>query len=118
MGQGVAGKVAANRVPTILNGEAHKNPGFEEVGSSAVPRSRWESTIVYPLFASGTLVGMLTFNRLAQGALYIPRDLERASVLASQVLLALENVQLEKQAATAEKLGSHRTPLGRGRPRN
>jgi len=49
---------------------------------------------------------MLTFNRLTDERPFNQADIEHASVLASQVLLALENLRLARQTAISEKLAA------------
>ncbi|HEX3595090.1 MAG TPA: ATP-binding protein [Polyangiaceae bacterium] len=102
VGEGIAGRIAASGKPTIINGSARSVADF----SDAVPRAHVKSSIVYPLMSGSRLVGVITFNRLTEERPYAQRDIEQASVLASQVLLALENLRLSRQTAISEKLAA------------
>jgi signal transduction histidine kinase/DNA-binding response OmpR family regulator len=102
IGEGIAGRIAETGVPTVINGSASDRAEF--AGSTA--RTRIKSSIVYPIKTSSRLVGMLTFNRLTNDRPYDANDLENASVLASQVMLALENLRLSQQTAVSEKLAA------------
>lgn len=102
IGEGIAGRVAASGKPTIINGTASKMAQFAD----AVSRSQVKSSIIYPLVSGSRLVGVLTFNRLTDDRPYNRTDLDQASVLASQVMLALENLRLARQTAINEKLAA------------
>jgi signal transduction histidine kinase len=102
VGEGIAGRIAESGVPTVINGNAADRAEF----AGATPRERVKSSIVYPIKAGSRLVGVLTFNRLVDGRPYHATDLENASVLASQVMLALENLRLARQTAINEKLAA------------
>ena len=52
------------------------------------------------------MVGVLTFNRLSGDRPYRSADLDTAAVLASQALLALENLRLSRQSAMNERLAA------------
>ncbi|HEY3593545.1 MAG TPA: ATP-binding protein, partial [Polyangiaceae bacterium] len=101
-GEGIAGKVALSLTPVILHGSAGE--GRKEGVDDA--RNEVKSSIVYPLVSDRRLVGMLTFNRTSDARLFRPYDLEKASVLGSQVLLALEASRLTRQSITSEKLAA------------
>jgi two-component system NtrC family sensor kinase len=102
LGQGVAGRVAASGKPTIINGLASERAEF----SDSAARHHVKSSIVYPLVSGSRLVGMLTFNRLTEERPFQQVDLEQAAVLASQVMLALENLRLARQTAISERLAA------------
>jgi two-component system NtrC family sensor kinase len=101
-GEGIAGKVAVSLTPVILQGDA----GGPRENGVADARSRVKSSIVYPLVSDRRLVGMLTFNRTNDARPFRPYDLEKAGVLGSQVLLALETSRLTRQNITTEKLAA------------
>jgi signal transduction histidine kinase len=61
---------------------------------------------VYPLILADEVIGILTFNRLTDDCPFRPTDLDRAAVLASQVVLALQNSRLVRQNVMAEKLAA------------
>ncbi len=102
LGEGVAGKVALSRTPLVIEGDVSRYA--ELAGLAGRPRVR--SSIVYPLVLADEVFGILTFNRLTEERPFGAADLEKAGVLASQVLLALENSRLARQSATAEKLAA------------
>jgi two-component system, NtrC family, sensor kinase len=101
VGEGIAGRVALSRKPLLLNGDASQT-GLHK----SKPQSRVRSSIIYPLVMADRVAGILTFNRLRDDVPYREGDLETAGVLASQVLLALENSRLARQSATAERLAA------------
>jgi signal transduction histidine kinase len=102
VGEGVAGKVAASRAPLIIQGDVRNLAGFERVSQSNLAKS----SIVYPIVSDKRLVGMLTFNRNDTTRPFRQHDVEKAGVLASQVLLALETTRLVRQNITNEKLAA------------
>jgi signal transduction histidine kinase len=101
IGEGIAGRIAETRTPAIVNGDVSKPSRRDAAGQPPV-----RSSIVYPLTAAGSLVGLLTFNRTAEGRDYTEADLDVASVLASQIVLALENARFVEQNATSERLAA------------
>jgi signal transduction histidine kinase len=102
IGEGVAGRVAASRSPLVIQGDVRQQAGFRGVTNS----NGAKSSIVYPLVSDRRLVGMLTFNRLSTARPFRQHDLEKAGVLASQVLLSLETTRLVRQNLTNEKLAA------------
>ncbi len=62
--------------------------------------------IVYPLKVGERLAGVLTMGRWLAGRPFRRGDVERASALASQVLLAIENSRLATQATANERLAT------------
>jgi signal transduction histidine kinase len=98
-GQGIAGRIALSRRPTIITGEAHPK-GDREPGNP----SRVRTSIVYPLVSEDQLLGIVTFNRLSLDRPYEQRDLERAGALADQIVLAVENCRLAQRNAVTDKL--------------
>ncbi len=61
------------------------------------------SYILYPLCMSERLVGVLVMSRLVNPRAFRKADLDKASVIASQTLLALENMRLVRHAIAAER---------------
>jgi two-component system NtrC family sensor kinase len=102
LGERVAGRVAATREPVILTTRIENDPRYPDVDGSG----RVKSSIVYPLVATDKVVGILNINRASNPAPFRNHDLERAGVLASQVLLALENANLSRQLVTSERMAS------------
>jgi signal transduction histidine kinase len=110
-GEGIAGKVAVSLTPLILQGDAGRQRagrGENEARKDVLTDSRDQvkSSIIYPLVSDRRLVAMLTFNRTANPTPFRPYDLEKAGVLGSQVLLALEASRLTRQSITNEKLAA------------
>jgi signal transduction histidine kinase len=102
IGEGIAGRVAASGNPIIINGKATNVARFADT----VARGHVKSSIVYPLVSGSRLVGMITFNRLTDERPYGRADLDQASVLGSQIMLALENLRLSRQTAISERLAA------------
>ncbi|MBI3178368.1 MAG: response regulator, partial [Deltaproteobacteria bacterium] len=90
IGERVAGRVAQSREPALLPDGLGQDARFADVPTFG----RVRSSIVYPLFAGDRLLGVLNISRLQNPKPFRKEDLERASVLAAQVTLALENVRL------------------------
>lgn len=64
------------------------------------------SYIVYPLCASERLVGVLVISRLVNPRAFRKPDVETTAVIASQTLLALENMRLVRQAIASERFAT------------
>ena len=99
-GARVASRVATSREPALIQNDLAADPRFADLQSF----NRVRSSIVYPLIAGERLVGVLNINRVSTPRPFRKQDLERASVLASQVFLALENRRLLQSVATSERL--------------
>jgi len=69
--------------------------------SASVP-----SYIIYPLCMSERLVGVLVISRLVNPRAFRQLDVDKASVIASQTLLALENMRLVRHAIAAERFAT------------
>jgi two-component system, NtrC family, sensor kinase len=91
--------VVAQRRPRVLQGQLSGYPELKGVSG----QSRLASSIVFPLFAGERLVGVLNLGRRG-GRPFCALDLERASILGAQVLLALENTRLLRDTVAAERL--------------
>lgn len=102
LGERIAGRIAASREPVLIDDDLSKDARFKDVPS----HGRVRSSIVYPLLSGDRLVGVLNINRVAGSRRFRKQDLERASVLASQVLLALENAELLRRLVESERLAS------------
>jgi signal transduction histidine kinase/ActR/RegA family two-component response regulator len=86
----------------VIESTLSSDPRFSDISALRGVRS----SIVYPLVAGDHLVGLLSINRVRNPRPYRRADLERASVLASQVLLALENRRLLQSVAVSERLAA------------
>lgn len=64
------------------------------------------SCILYPLFSGNRLVGLLEISRVVNPRRFTQNDLDKAAVLASQILLALENMRLMRHALSTERLAT------------
>jgi signal transduction histidine kinase len=102
LSEGVAGRVAANGEPTLLPDGIAEDPRFSDLTSTGPIRS----SIVYPLLAGKRVIGVLSINRFSNRRPFRKPDLERAAILASQILLALENARLIRQVVSSERLAS------------
>lgn len=102
LGERVAGRVAVSRQPTLIQAELSSDPRFADVKSFR----RTKSSIVYPLFLGERLVGVLNIGRISNLRPFRKQDMERATVLTSQILLALENQRLLHQLAATERLAA------------
>ena len=102
VGEGIAGRVALSRTPLVICGDASAHPDLH----GATTYGRVRSSVVYPLILADEVIGILTFNRLTDDFPFRPTDLDRAAVLASQVVLALQNSRLVRQNVMAEKLAA------------
>ncbi|NVB78234.1 MAG: response regulator [Kofleriaceae bacterium] len=69
-------------------------------------RPNVQSCIIYPMCAGERLIGVLGISRVVNQRPFRRLDLEKAAVLASQILLALENMRLVRQAIAAERLAT------------
>jgi len=100
MGERVAGWAAHNREPVLITEGLEQDIRFKDIPSFG----RVKSSIVYPITAGDRLVGVLNVNRVAEARPFRKLDLDKAAVLASQILLALENARLVRQIATTQQL--------------
>jgi signal transduction histidine kinase len=100
LGERVAGIVAQSRAPALLGEELGDDIRFANVPS----HKRVRSSIVYPITAGDRLIGVLNLNRIAEARPFRKLDLEKAAVLASQIMLALDNARLIRQIATTQQL--------------
>jgi signal transduction histidine kinase/CheY-like chemotaxis protein len=98
----VAARIARDRQPALISAELGTDPRFADIEDYR----RVSSSIVYPLVSGERLVGVLNLNRLGRHRPFRRSDLDRAAVLASQALLALENARLLRQMVASERLAS------------
>lgn len=98
--ESVGRDVHARIVPSVIERAAMlREPLIES--DPAVP-----SYILYPLCKSERLVGVLVISRLVNPRAFRKLDVDKASVIASQTLLALENMRLVRQAIAAERFAT------------
>jgi signal transduction histidine kinase/DNA-binding response OmpR family regulator len=102
LSDGIAGRVAAIGEPALLPDRIDEDPRFSDLTSTG----RIRSSIVYPLLAGKRVIGVLSINRFKNRRPFRKPDLERAAILASQILLALENARLIRQVVSSERLAS------------
>jgi signal transduction histidine kinase/CheY-like chemotaxis protein len=98
----IAGQIAARHEPALIVGDPGADPRFEGVRG----HGRAVSSIVYPLVSGRRVLGVLNLNRAAGRVSFVPQDVQRAGVVAGQVVLALENARLVERAAAAERLAA------------
>jgi two-component system NtrC family sensor kinase len=92
-------RVAAMGRPKVLPQDAGGDQGLLDIAPAT-------SLIIYPLMVGGRCAGVLTCARFTDPRPFRRSDVERASVLAAQVTLALENERLLKQSVANERLAS------------
>jgi two-component system, NtrC family, sensor kinase len=102
LGEDVAQQAARSRTPLVWEGDPFDPRAIE----GAPARARTPSILGYPLVLGDELLGLLSFSRSTGESPFGPADSEKAAVLASQVLLALENARLARQNVTSEKLAA------------
>jgi len=101
LGERIAGRAAADRAPLLLHGPLDEDLRFPEIDD--VARDIFTS-IVYPLFSGDELLGVLNLNRVGDGHRpFRDHDIERAALLASQIVLALENQRLIRRVTATDK---------------
>jgi two-component system NtrC family sensor kinase len=98
----VASRIARGREPVLITKGLGGDPRFSDIQDY----KRVSSSIVYPLAAGERLVGVLNLNRANEERPFRRADVDRAAVLASQALLALENSRLLRQMVASERLAS------------
>jgi two-component system, NtrC family, sensor kinase len=98
----VAARIARGREPVLIANGLGGDPRFSDI----LDYKRVSSSIVYPLQAGERLVGVLNVNRAGNDHPFRRTDVDRAAVLASQALLALENSRLLRQMVASERLAS------------
>ncbi len=102
LGEGIAGRVARERTPAVIQGHPTSDSRF--AGTVASCAREVLSSIVFPLCSGDNAIGVLSLNRT--GATRRPfrnNDLHRVSLLASQIVLALENQQLMRRVTATDK---------------
>ncbi len=98
----IAGRVATLRRPVVLLGAFEGDAKF-----ASLPRSgRPASSLVYPLLRGKALAGVLTLNRGPARPVFVDDDIERATLLAMQVALALDNLRLVHTVAGGARLAA------------
>lgn len=105
LGERVAGRAAQERKPMLLHGKLGQDPRF--AGVEEGDQRRLMSSIVYPLYSGDHLHGVLNLNRVKhEQRPFRQRDLERASILAAQIVMGLEIQHLMRQVTAADKFRS------------
>lgn len=102
LAESIAGRVALSRRPVLLRGDATDDTRFADL-------PRWGnsgSSIVFPLWSGERLLGVLNLNRRDTGEPFVAADVERTAILASHVVLALENANLVRTVVASEKLAA------------
>lgn len=102
IGDRIAGRVAALRDPVLLPRDLVEDPRFADIES----HGNVQSSIVYPMSAGDRLVGVLSISRTRVGRPFHQHDLQTASIIASQVSLALENRRLLHESVQSDRLAT------------
>lgn len=92
-GERVAGLVAQDGRPLIINGPLKDDPRFNGLESSYAITS----AIVYPLYAEGELLGVLNVNRVGRAEAFVPADLCYAAIFCSHLSQAIKNAKLYRR---------------------
>ena len=93
LGERVAGRVAQQAEPAVINDDVAGDGRFDGVTSLRSIRA----AIVCPLTMRGELIGVLNVNRLNKEMPYTERDRQTAMIVSSLVALALGNARLHKE---------------------
>jgi signal transduction histidine kinase/DNA-binding response OmpR family regulator len=93
IGERVAGRVALEPEPVVINNDAASDPRFAGVK----PFRPVKAAIVCPLTMRGELLGILNVSRVKLETSYGERDRQSAMILSSLVSLALGNARLHKE---------------------
>jgi signal transduction histidine kinase len=102
MGERVAGRVALQPEPVVINDDVGSDLRFAGVR----PMRSINASIVCPLTMRGQLLGVLNVSRVRIPEKYAERDRRNAMILASLVALALGNARLHKELqARLQQLG-------------
>ncbi|WP_309895064.1 response regulator [Archangium sp.] len=96
----VAQALAVDRTPALMG------PGLLDRRLGNVVGLGKGSAIFYPLAVGDRLLGVLCLLRRDNQRIFGKRDLDRAAVLSSHVVLALENGRLACQLAASEQLAT------------
>jgi len=102
IGERVAGRIAATGRPVLIPDDLARDSRFADIESFG----RVRSSIVYPIRCGEHLTGVLNISRARGSPPYRQQDLEMASILASEVLLALENARLAEKSLANERLAA------------
>jgi two-component system NtrC family sensor kinase len=100
MGQRIAGRVAELRTPILLDDELFSDARFEDLA----PFGRVQSSIIYPLLSGDRTIGVLNIGRSGPDGPFVRADLERAGVVASQIVLALETLKQWQRTGMTDRL--------------
>jgi len=93
IGERVAGRVALEPEPVVINHDVASDPRFAGVK----PFRPVKAAIVCPLTMRGELLGILNVSRVKLETSYGERDRQSAMILSSLVSLALGNARLHKE---------------------
>ncbi|MBW1873572.1 MAG: response regulator, partial [Deltaproteobacteria bacterium] len=102
LGQWIAQSEGDNRSPKLLPEDLGQDSCF--VGVRAAVGD--QSVIAFPLLSGDRMIGILFLGREPSSKAFRKNDMELVAVLASQVVLALENVRLLHQIVLTERLAT------------
>ena len=93
IGERVAGRVALEPEPVVINDDVVHDPRFAGVR----PLRPVKAAVVCPLTMRGELLGVLNVNRVNIDTKYSERERQSAMILSSLAALALDNARLHKE---------------------
>ncbi|WP_146210033.1 hybrid sensor histidine kinase/response regulator [Vitiosangium sp. GDMCC 1.1324] len=100
-GERVVQRLSSDRTPALVV------PGLEDPRLGSIRAlGQVASLILYPLLVGERVIGVLGLLRRVGPRIFGKKDLDRAAVLASHVVLALENGRLACQLAASERLAT------------
>ncbi len=97
IGQGFAGRVAADRLPIILEDVDHA-----DVLNPILRQKKIKSLLGVPLIVNSEILGMLHVNTLSRQA-FNPNDVELLQLVADRVSLAIEHARLFEAERSARR---------------
>jgi signal transduction histidine kinase/ActR/RegA family two-component response regulator len=93
LGERVAGEVARNGAPAMIQGPLAGDARFKDIPGLREIRS----SIVYPLSLGGKVLGVLNVNRTAKEEPFNAADLRHATIFCSQISQAINNAALYRE---------------------
>lgn len=89
-GEGIAGRVAENMTPLLLDERMDLDPALQEMMNKREIRS----ALCMPIIIKGELLGVLNLAKVTEGRPFTHSDMEMVSVLCGQAGIAIENARL------------------------
>lgn len=89
-GEGIAGRVAENMTPLLLDERMDLDPALQDMMNKREIRS----ALCMPIIIKGELLGVLNLAKVTEGRPFTHSDMEMVSVLCGQAGIAIENARL------------------------